>query len=80
MYANPSPASVCHAVLEKVTRGLRDGGHSHEVVDLHAIGFDPVFRNRDYNQFMYESLPDELVEQASSGRHCSSALAVPSGG
>jgi NAD(P)H dehydrogenase (quinone) len=52
VYAHPNPASFCHAVLERVTSGLRDGGHSHEVIDLHAIGFDPVFGNRDYNQFI----------------------------
>jgi len=60
--AHPKRSSFCHAVLEQVTRGLRDGGHRHEVVDLHSIGFDPVFRNRDYNQFMHESLPDDLIE------------------
>ena len=62
--AHPNPTSFCHAVLGQVTRGLRDGGHRHEVVDLHAIGFDPVFRNRDYNQFMHQSLPDDLIEDA----------------
>jgi NAD(P)H dehydrogenase (quinone) len=62
--AHPNPRSFCHAVLGEVTRGLREAGHRHEVVDLHAIGFDPVFGNRDYNQFMHESLPDELVEDA----------------
>jgi NAD(P)H dehydrogenase (quinone) len=59
--AHPNPKSFCHAVLGQVTQGLRDGGHRCEVVDLHAIGFDPVFRDRDYNQFMHESLPDELI-------------------
>ena len=64
VYAHPNPGSFCHAVMEHVTRGLQDGGHSYEVIDLHAIKFDPVFGNRDYNQFMHESLPDDLIEQA----------------
>ncbi len=76
VYAHPNRASFCHAVLEKVTGGLRDGGHSYDVIDLHAIGFDPVFRNRDYNQFMHESLPDELVEQSD----LKSALLARAGG
>jgi NAD(P)H dehydrogenase (quinone) len=63
VYAHPNPRSFCHAVLERVTSGLRDAGHDHEVIDLHAMGFDPVFRNRDYNQFMHESLPDDLIEE-----------------
>ena len=64
VYAHPNPRSFCHAVVERVTTGLQDGGHRHEVIDLHAVGFDPVFRNRDYNQFMHASLPDELIERA----------------
>ena len=62
VYAHPNPGSFCNAVKERVTRGLRDGGHTFEVIDLHAMGFDPVFRNADYNQFMHESLPDDLIE------------------
>ena len=64
VYAHPNPDSFCHAVMERVTSGLRDGGHRFEVIDLHAIGFDPVFGVRDFNQFMHESLPDDLIEQA----------------
>lgn len=63
VYAHPNPDSFCHAVLERVTSGLRDGGHSYEVIDLHAIGFDPVFRNDDSLQFLHETLPDDLIEQ-----------------
>jgi NAD(P)H dehydrogenase (quinone) len=62
VYAHPNPGSFCHAVKEHVARGLRDGGHACEVLDLHAMGFDPVFRSADYNQFMHESLPDDLIE------------------
>ena len=76
VYAHPNPASFCHAVMERVTSGLRDGGHSHEVIDLHAVGFDPVFRNRDYNQFMHESLPDDLIDEADLKQ----ALATRAGG
>ena len=61
VYAHPDPGSFCHAVLERVVDGLRDGGHAVEVIDLHAIGFDPVFRRRDANQFMHPSLPDEMI-------------------
>ena len=64
VYAHPYPGSFCHAVLERVISGLDDAGHSHEVIDLHRSRFDPVFRNRDYNQFMHESLPDDLIAQA----------------
>ena len=64
VYAHPYRGSFCHAVLERVVSGLDEAGHSHEVIDLHRSRFDPVFRNRDYNQFMHESLPDDLIAQA----------------
>lgn len=62
VYAHPNPGSFCAAVRDRVTRGLRDGGHTVEVIDLHAMGFDPVFRSRDYNQFMHASLPAEVMD------------------
>jgi NAD(P)H dehydrogenase (quinone) len=66
VYAHPNPKSFCHAVLDRFTAGLADGGHSAEVVDLYAIRFDPVFRQADYSFFADESVPlldeDELRE------------------
>lgn len=41
IYAHSNPRSFCHAVLEEFTAGLREAGHTGEVVDLYAIGFDP---------------------------------------
>lgn len=41
VYAHPNPKSFCHAVLDQFVAGLRDAGHTNEVVDLYAIGFDP---------------------------------------
>jgi NAD(P)H dehydrogenase (quinone) len=76
VYAHPYQGSFCHAVLDRVTSGLRDGGHVHEVLDLHRSRFDPVFRNRDYNQFMHESLPDDLID----GGRLREALLARAGG
>jgi len=45
--AHGSPRSLCHAVLERFTEGLRDAGPTNEVVDLHAIRLDPVYCDRD---------------------------------
>lgn len=46
VYANANPKSFCHAILDEFTAGLREAGHSSEVVDLYAIEFDPVHRPR----------------------------------
>jgi NAD(P)H dehydrogenase (quinone) len=63
VYANANPKSLCHAVLDEFTAGLREAGHSSEVIDLYAIGFDPVHRPRDTPSWLTESIPDDLLER-----------------
>ena len=63
VYANANPTSFCHALLEEFTAGLREAGHSSEVVDLYAIGFDPVHRPRDTPSWLAESIPDDMLER-----------------
>jgi NAD(P)H dehydrogenase (quinone) len=63
VYAHPNPASFCRAVLERFTQGLADAGHESEVVDLYAIGFDPVFRRDDFAFFAHGSVPEELFDE-----------------
>ena len=65
IYAHHNPHSFCHAVLEQFTAGLRDGGHTSEVVDLYAIGFDPVMHDRDEANWIDDSVPDDVLEQMS---------------
>lgn len=62
VYAHPSPRSFCHAILDVFTRGLEDAGHTCEVVDLYAIGFDPVFRMEDFASYVHDSIPIEILE------------------
>ena len=64
MYAHPNPTSFCHTVLEQFTRGLEDAGHESEVVDLHAIKFNPVFGRDDYSFFAHDSVPRELFNES----------------
>ncbi len=61
VYAHPNPKSFCHAVLEEFTAGLREAGHRVEVVDLYAINFDPVFRNRDMATYLHEGMPADVL-------------------
>jgi NAD(P)H dehydrogenase (quinone) len=62
IYAHENPHSFCHGVLERFTEGLRDAGHTSEVIDLHAIGFDPVFRERDAPSYISGDIPDDILE------------------
>lgn len=61
IYAHHNPRSFCHAVLERFDAGLRDAGHENEVVDLHAIGFDPVLRDADGPDWIDDSVPDHVL-------------------
>jgi NAD(P)H dehydrogenase (quinone) len=62
VYANPNPRSFCHAILEQFSRGLKDAGHTNEVVDLYAIKFDPVLKLRDYTNWIDETTPIETLK------------------
>jgi len=57
IYANPSPKSFCHAILEQFAQGLEEAGHTNEVVDLYAMKFDPVLKARDFPNWIDENTP-----------------------
>jgi NAD(P)H dehydrogenase (quinone) len=61
IYAHHDPHSFCHALLERFDAGLREAGHVHEIVDLHAIGFDPVLRAHDGPNWIDDSVPDDVL-------------------
>jgi NAD(P)H dehydrogenase (quinone) len=62
VYAHPNPKSFCHAVLEQFALGLKEAGHTLEVLDLYDIHFNPVFSIRDYAGYVHESMPLEVLE------------------
>jgi NAD(P)H dehydrogenase (quinone) len=62
VYAHENPRSFCHGVLEQFTAGLTDAGHTSEIVDLHAINFDPVFRGRDAPSYIGGDIPADTLE------------------
>ena len=35
VFAHPASRSFCHAVLDRFDAGLRDAGHTNEIVDLY---------------------------------------------
>ena len=47
VFAHNDRHSFCGGVLDRFSAGLADAGHTNEVLDLYAIKFDPVFRDRD---------------------------------
>jgi NAD(P)H dehydrogenase (quinone) len=63
IYAHHNPRSFCHALLERFSAGLVDAGHAHEVVDLHAISWNPVLSERDSPDWIDDSVPDDVMQQ-----------------
>ena len=71
VFAHPNPRSFCHAVLERLDAGLREAGHRNEILDLYAIGFDPILRDRDTPSWLTETI------RAASVTPVPSAVASP---
>lgn len=63
VFAHSNPKSFCRAILDRFTAGLNEAGHTNEVVDLYAIGFDPVLRPRDTPGWLTESIPDDMLDR-----------------
>ena len=62
---HPRRDSFSGAVVDRFAAGARETGHTVEIADLHAEGFDPVFRPEDFAQFEGGTMPpDVLAEQA----------------
>jgi NAD(P)H dehydrogenase (quinone) len=68
IYAHPDPQSFCHAVLEQFTKGLADAGHANETIDLYAIGFDPVLRQRDLPNWLPDENAPDVAEKVAKKR------------
>jgi NAD(P)H dehydrogenase (quinone) len=64
--------------LERFGDGLTRAGHTYEVADLYAEGFDPVFSIGDYGQFEGKPMSEDvLAEQARIDRCQAVAVVSP---
>ena len=48
IYCHPSKNSFTYAVKEAFIKGLESAGHSYEISDLYADGFNPVMSEKEY--------------------------------
>ena len=62
VFAHNDRRSFCGGVLERFSAGLADAGHTNEVLDLYAIKFDPVFRDRDVASYTSGDIPTDILE------------------
>jgi NAD(P)H dehydrogenase (quinone) len=63
VYAHPDRKSFCHAVLERFSAGLRDGGHTNDVLDLYAVKFDPVLKMKDFANWLPDRNAPDVAER-----------------
>ncbi|MEM9277785.1 MAG: NAD(P)H-dependent oxidoreductase [Pseudomonadota bacterium] len=75
---HPDQTSLSHAVAKRFMEGVQDAGHSAELADLHAEGFDPRWSLADLAQFEDRPMPpDVLAEQARIERCDAFCLVFP---
>lgn len=61
VYCHPNRDSFSGAVLDSLKNGCIEGGHTIDIVDLHAEDFDPRFTKADFHLFRTgEGLTDDL--------------------
>lgn len=75
---HPNPASFSAAVAQRFMDGARAAGHSVEVADLHAEGFDPRWSMADIDAESHATaLPDVAKEQERIARADAICLVFP---
>mgnify|MGYP005990971741 CR=1 FL=1 len=66
---HPDPASFSHAIARQFSDGAQSAGHSTEVADLNAEGFDPRWTLADIESDGSNTAPPDVVaEQARIAR------------
>jgi NAD(P)H dehydrogenase (quinone) len=59
----PNPESFSHAVAAAFLRGAEAAGHTTELADLHAEGFNPVWQMADFDARDHASCPPDVRAQ-----------------
>ncbi len=76
--SHPDPVSFSHAIAVRFMAGAKAAGHTTELADLHAEGFDPRWSLPDLAQFDNKPMPDDvLTEQARIERCDALAMVFP---
>lgn len=77
--SHPKPASFIHRVARQVANGIDQTGHTFEIADLAAEGFDPRFTAHDHtvHQDLIPPSPDVVREQQRIDRADALVLVYP---
>jgi len=75
---HPNPESFSQAVAKRFVAGAESAGHTVELADLYAEGFQPLLTERDLQQFNGVAMPDDVLrEQARIERSDALCLVFP---
>ncbi len=77
--AHPEPQSLTHSIAAKIGEGLAEAGHTFEIADLAAEGFDPRFTPGDLAVHRHKAArpADVAAEQARIDRSDALVLVYP---
>ncbi len=63
-YAHPNKKGFCGEFLRAVEEHMQKKGHVYEVIDLYAIGYDPIMKNEEhYTSGGYEIASENKIFQ-----------------
>lgn len=62
VYCHPSNNSFTYQVKEAFVKGLADAGHTYEISDLYAQGFNPVMSEAEYLREGFYKLDEPVPE------------------
>jgi len=63
VFTHPNPASFNHALLERVSAGLKQAGHTIKVKDLYKENFDPILSASDLAQLQKGIIPPKIAKE-----------------
>ncbi len=63
VFTHPNPASFNHALLERVSAGLKEAGHSIKIKDLYQENFDPILSASDLDQLHKGEIPSKIAKE-----------------
>lgn len=63
VFTHPNSSSFNHALLEKISAGLKQSGHEVKVKDLYQENFDPVLKSEELSQLHNGNIPSRIAAE-----------------
>ncbi|KAG1661937.1 putative NAD(P)H oxidoreductase [Nymphon striatum] len=63
VFTHPNSSSFNHAILERISAGLKEAGHTIKVKDLYQENFDPILSANDLEQLQQGKTPPKIAKE-----------------